>query len=162
MGYVEILTAVHVAISLIAIAAGFAVVYGFLTNQRLDGWTAIFLTTTVLTSLTGFLFPFKEITPGIVLGILSMIVLVVAILARYGYTMAGTWRMIYVISAVVAFYLNFFVLIVQSFQKVPALAALAGTPAEMVTQLVVLVLFVAFGIGGVRRFRDLPSAVTRA
>jgi hypothetical protein len=156
---IAILTTVHVAISLVAIAAGFVVVYGFLTDQRLDGWTATFLTTTVLTSVTGFLFPFNGITPGLVVGVLSLLVLAVAILARYHFHLAGPWRATYVISSVVAFYFNFFVLVVQMFAKIPALKELAPTQSEppfVATQLIVLLLFVVFGIAGVRKFRGEP------
>ena len=118
-------TAIHVVISLLAIGSGFVVLFGMLTGRRLDAWTAFFLATTVATSVTGFGFPIHGFTPGIGVGIISLIVLAVAIFARYGRHLAGAWRRVYVVTAVTALYLNVFVLIVQSFQKVPALKALA-------------------------------------
>ena len=149
------LTLVHVVISLVGIASGFVVIYGFLTAKRLDVWTAIFLAFTILTSVTGFMFPINGFTPGHAVGILSLIALCVALWARYRMHLAGAWRTGYVISAVIALYFNVFVLIVQSFKHVPALAELAAQsemPA-MVTQVIVLALFVAPAIGGVIRFR---------
>jgi hypothetical protein len=128
---VPIQTAAHVVISLIAIVSGAVVSYGFLAAKRLDLWTAVFLATTVLTSVTGFIFfPIERFTPGIGIGIISLIVLAVAILARYHYRLAGRWRVAYVITSVVAFYFNVFVLVAQLFQKVSALKALAPTQSE--------------------------------
>jgi hypothetical protein len=155
-------TAVHVIISLIGIVSGLVVVAGLLANKRLDSWTAIFLTTTVLTSVTGFLFPFKQMTPGIVLGVLSLIALTVAIVARYRRHLIGGWRRTYVITAIVSLYFNVFVLVVQSFEKVPALHVLAPTQKEApfgITQLVVLIAFVVVGVMAVKRFRASPVAV---
>jgi hypothetical protein len=149
----------HVAISLVAIVSGLVVVYGLLGSRRLDGWTMLFLVTTVATSVTGFLFPFHGFTPGIGVGILSMIVLVAAIGARYGFHLSGAWRWIYVAGAVIALYFNVFVLIVQSFQKIAFLKALAPTQTEppfLVAQLATLVLFLVIGIVAVRRFH--PAA----
>jgi hypothetical protein len=157
----QILTIVHVAISLIAIGSGLVVMYGLLAAKPLDGWTAVFLATTIATSATGFLFPFKGFTPGIGVGIISLVVLGVALFARYQRQMAGPWRAIYVICAVVALYFNVFVLIVQSFQKVPALHDLAphqSEPPFQIAQTVALVLFVAIAIGGLARFRPLPAS----
>src|SRR6202050_755812 len=108
-------TAVHVLISLVGIGSGFLVVYGLLTGKRFDGATAIFLVTTVLTSVTGFLFPVEHLLPSHVVGIISLVVLAVAIVARYALHMAGAWRSIYVVSAVLALYLNSFVAVAQSF-----------------------------------------------
>jgi hypothetical protein len=150
-------TLLHVVISLIGIVSGLIVMYGLLTARRLDGWTALFLLTTVLTSLSGFAFPNKHITPGIVVGILSMIVLVLAIVARYGLHMRGAWRGIYVVSAAIALYFNVFVLIVQSFEKVAALKALAPTqnePPFLIVQLVVLAIFLALTVVAAKRFRE--------
>src|SRR5437773_7408971 len=114
------LTFAHVVISLVGIASGFVVIWGLLTARRLDRWTIVFLASTVATSVTGFIFfPFNGMTPGIVLGMISLAVLVVAIAARYPLRMAGPWRRVYAVTAVIAQYLNFFVLIVQSFQKIP-------------------------------------------
>jgi len=150
-------TLLHVVISLIGIVSGLIVMCGLLTARRLDGWTALFLLTTVLTSLSGFAFPNKHITPGIVVGILSMIVLVLAIVARYGLHMRGAWRGIYVVSAAIALYFNVFVLIVQSFEKVAALKALAPTQKEppfLIVQLVVLAIFLALTVVAAKRFRE--------
>jgi hypothetical protein len=156
-------TFVHVVLSLIGIFSGFVVVFGLLAAKRLDGWTALFLVTTVLTSVTGFLFPFHRFLPSHGVGIVSLIVLAIAILARYGRPHAGAWGRIYVVTAMIALYLNVFVLIVQAFQKVPALKAMAPTQSEppfLLTQLVVLVLFVVLGIAAAIRFRiaTVPSA----
>jgi hypothetical protein len=118
-------TFVHVLISLAGIGSGLLVVYGLLLGKRYDGATAIFLVTTVLTSLTGFLFPFTHLLPSHVLGIISLVALAIAIMARYGRHMAGGWRSTYVICAVAALYFNVFVLVVQIFEKVPAAHALA-------------------------------------
>jgi hypothetical protein len=150
-------TLAHVAISLIAIFAGFIVVFGMLAAKRLNGMTAIFLLFTVLTSVTGFFFPFHGITPGIVVGIISLIVLTIAIFARYARHLEGGWRRTYAITAVFALYLNFFVLIVQLFRKVPALHALAPTGSEppfKIAQATALVLFVARAIFSAKRFRS--------
>jgi hypothetical protein len=154
------LTFVHVVLSLIGIFAGFFVVLGLLTSKRLDGWTALFLASTVATSVTGFFCPFRGITPADVFGILSLIVLPVAMFARYGRNLAGGWRRTYVVTAMIGLYLNVFVLIAQLFDKVPALKALAPTKSEprfKVTQLVVLVLFVALTFAAAIRFRDEPT-----
>src|SRR5271170_2191255 len=121
-------TLFHVVLSLVGIASGLIVVYGLLGGKRLDLWTAIFLIFTVLTSVTGFLFPFTHLLPSHIVGILSLLVLAVAILARYAFRLFGGWRLTYVVSAMVALYLNVFVLVVQAFLKVPALKALASTP----------------------------------
>ena len=149
-------TKLHVVISLIGIVSGLVVMFGLLVGRRLNAWTALFLITTVLTSLTGFFFPFHGVTPAIVVGIISLIVLAVAIVARYACHLAGAWRWIYVVTAMISLYLNVFVLIVQLFQKVPALKALAPTQSEppfAVTQLVVLALFVLLTIIAAIRFR---------
>jgi hypothetical protein len=149
-------TAVHVLISLVGIAAGFVVMYGLVAAKRLDFWTALFLLTTVLTSVTGFFFPVDHFTPAHALGIMSLVVLPVAIFARYRRRLVGAWRTIYVISAVISLYFNFFVLIVQSFQKIRALAALAPTQSEppfLVAQVVALALFITLAVIATIRFR---------
>ncbi len=149
-------TLFHVAISLVGIFAGFIVAAGLLTAKRLDGWTAIFLVFTVATSVTGFMFPFHGFKPSYVVGGISLLILLVAIVARYSRRMAGPWRWIYVVTAMIAFYLNVFVLIVQSFMKVPALRALAPTQTEppfKLTQLVVLAIFVVLTVVASIRFR---------
>lgn len=150
-----VFTALHVVISLVGIGSGVVVLYGLIVSKRLDRWTLLFLATTVATSLTGFLFPNSHVTPGIVVGILSLIVLAGAIAARYGLHLSGAWRPIYVVCASLALYFNCFVLVVQSFEKVPALHAIAPTQKEppfAVAQLVVLVVFVVATAIAVRRF----------
>jgi hypothetical protein len=132
-----------VLISLIGIFTGIIVVFGMVANKRLDRWTKWFLITTVLTSVTGFFFPLHGFTPAIGVGIISLIVLGIAIIARYPRQMADAWRWIYIVTAVIALYFNVFVLIMQSFQKIPALHALAPTQTEppfKSTQLIVLAL----------------------
>jgi len=149
-------TAIHVAISLLAIASGLVVMYGLLTAQRLDRWTAFFLATTALTSLTGFAFPNEHVTPGQVVGALSLIVLAGAVVARYTLRMRGPFRWIYVVTASVALYFNVFVLVVQSFEKVPALRTLAPTQKEPpfgIAQLLVLAVFVGLTVLAVKNFR---------
>jgi hypothetical protein len=156
---------IHVAISLVGIGSGFVVLYGLLTTQRMKRWTALFLATTLATTLTGFLFPFKGFTPAIGTGIVSLIVLIPAILALYRYRLAGAWRWIYVVGSVSGLYLNVFVLIVQAFQKVPALRALAPTQTEApfaAAQLTTLVLFIVFGTLAVKKFRIGPDSFTTA
>ena len=157
------LTFVHVVISLVGIGSGLVVVYGFLTCKRLEGWTAAFLVTTVATSVTGFFFPIAGLTPGLVLGALSLVLLTPTIAGRYVFRLAGAWRPVYVIGSTVALYLNVFVLIVQSFQKVSVLKELAPTqtqPPFAATQLIALVAFVVISIISVRRFRpDLTTVI---
>src|ERR1700726_3920116 len=136
-------TLVHVLISLMGIGSGFIVVYGLLTGKRLDGWTATFLATTILTSITGFLFPVEHILPSHIVGTISLVVLAVALLARYGRHMQRSWRSIYVVCAIVALYLNVFVAVVQSFLKIPPVHALAPTQKEppfLFAQLAVMVI----------------------
>jgi len=149
-------TLLHVIISLVAIGSGLIALLGLLGGKLLPRWTALFLTTTVLTSATGFMFPNKTITPGIVVGILSMIVLLLAIVALYGRKLAGGWRGTYVISACVALYFNVFVLFAQLFAKVPALKAIAPTqsaPAFGITQLIVMLTFVVLTIRAFKKLR---------
>src|SRR5438552_7466013 len=141
-----IVTFVHVLLSLVGIGSGFVVVYEFLAARRRDIGTAIFLSSTVLTSFTGFLFPFEHYLPSHALGIVSLLVLGVAIVARYTFYLSGVWRPAYVVSSVIALYLNVFVLVVQLFQKVPVLRALAPKQSEppfLVTQVLILGIFVA-------------------
>jgi hypothetical protein len=157
-----LLTGGHVAISLAGIGSGLVVAYGFLTAKRLDGWTAVFLATTVATSVTGYFFPVDRFLPSHAVGILSLAVLAVALVARYRRRLAGAWRPTYVVSATVSLYLNVFVLVVQLFQKVPALRDLAPTQSEppfAVTQITVFAIFVAIAVGGAIRFRDRPATI---
>jgi hypothetical protein len=154
-------TFVHVLISLVGIGTGLIVAYGLLTAQRLEGWTACFLVTTVATSVSGFFFPFHGFTPAIGVGILSMIVLIAAIVALYVFHLAGVWRWIYVGGAVIALYFNVFVLIVQAFQKIAPLKALAPTQTEppfVVVQIAALLFFVGVGVASIRRFHPPVSA----
>ena len=123
-------TFLHVLISLVGIASGFVVLFGLLTKKRLDRWTALFLITTAATSVTGFGFPVHELLPSHKVGIISLVVLTAAFFARYRFHLAGSWRWIYVVGAVLALYFNVFVLVVQLFLKVPALKALAPTQKE--------------------------------
>lgn len=156
-------TLIHVVISLAGIASGLVVMYGFLSNKRLDGWTAFFLCTTALTSLTGFLFPSMGVTPGIKFGVISLVVLAIAIVTRYALHLA--WRKTYVIAACAALYFNVFVLVVQSFEKVSALRAVAPTQKEppfAIAQLAVVVLFIVLTTFSVRRFRIEPITVPKA
>jgi hypothetical protein len=151
------LTFIHVVISLVGILAGFVVLFGLLSAKRLDGWTALFLATTVATSVTGFFFPVDHFMPSHAVGIISLVVLTVTIFARYPRNLAGGWRKAYVIGAVVSLYLNVFVGIVQAFLKIPALHALAPTqtaPAFKIAQLAALVLFIGLAIAAVRKFRS--------
>ena len=155
-------TSLHVLISLVGIGSGLVVMSGFLTGKRLDGLTAIFLSSTVLTSVTGFGFPFDHLLPSHKVGIISLIVLAFAIAARYMFHLAGAWRWIYVIGAATALYLNVFVLVVQAFLKVPALKALAPTQKEppfLLAQLVVLVVYLAFTILAAKKFHIQPAPV---
>jgi hypothetical protein len=148
-------TTVHVIISLVGIVSGLIVIFGMLSAKRLNGWTALFLLTTILTSVTAFGFPFTHVTPGIIVGIISLVLLAITLLARYSLHMVGAWRWIYVVTAIIAEYLNVFVLVAQSFQKVPALHAMAPTQSEppfLVAQLVVMALFIVLTIFAVKRF----------
>jgi hypothetical protein len=156
-------TLVHVVISLIGIVSGIVVLLGFLSAKRLDGWNAIFLITTVLTSVTGFLFPFHKLLPSHILGVMSLVVLAFALFARYVRRMAGPWRRTYAITSSIALYFNVFVLIAQMFQKIPALKSLAPTQSEppfLVVQLVCLVLFTVLTILAAIKFR--PETVVAA
>ena len=159
----QIYTIIHTVISLIAVFTGFVVVFALLADNRVDGWTKWFLITAVLTTVTGFFFPFRGFTPAIGLGIISLPFLAVTIFARYRKNLAGAWRWIYVVGAVICLYFNLFVLVVQSFEKIPALHALAPTQTESpfkLTQLVVLTLSALLCTIAVIRFRPEPACVT--
>ncbi len=149
-------TLIHVLISLVGIGSGLVVLFGLVAARRLEGWTALFLATTAATSVTGFGFPFDHLLPSHKVGILSLVVLAVAIAARYGFHLRGAWRHVYVIGAAIALYLNVFVGVVQSFLKIPALNALAPKQTEppfVVSQGIVLLLFVVLTIFAAIRFR---------
>ncbi len=155
-------TLVHVIISLIAIVSGIIVMFGLLGSNRMPGLTAIFLLFTILTSATGFLFPFDKLLPSHMIGILSLVLLAVACIALYGMKLAGPWRWIYVLTAMLSLYLNVFVLVIQSFLKIGPLHALAPSvppsePPFAVAQGIVLVFFVVVIVGAVRRFRPMPT-----
>ncbi len=149
-------TLLHVAITLVAIASGMIVLFGMLGAHRLPGWTALFLVTTILTSVTGFMFPIHGFTPALGVGTISLVILAIALLALYSKHLAGSWRWIYVATAVTALWFNVFVLIAQSFQKLPALQALAPTQSEppfLIAQGVALAAFLVLGVLAASRFR---------
>ena len=151
-------TTLHVIISLIGIVSGIVVMFGLLGSNRMPGLTAIFLLFTILTSATGFLFPFEKLLPSHIVGILSLVLLAVACIALYVMKLSGAWRWVYVLTAMISLYFNVFVLAIQSFLKVPALTALApgnppSGPVFAVVQGIVLVFFVLMIIGAWRRFR---------
>ena len=153
-------TFVHVLLSLVGIGAGFIVMSGLLTRKQFNGWTTLFLVTTVATSVTGFGFPVDHLLPSHIVGIISLLVLAAAIVALYGLHLRGAWRWIYVVCAAVALYLNVFVGVVQAFLKVSALRAMAPHQTEppfLVTQLVVLALFIPLTIVAARRFPGEPA-----
>ncbi len=157
----ETFTLVHVILSLVGIVSGLIVLFGMLGSNRLVGWTALFLATTVLTSVTGFFFPVAQFMPSHAVGIISLLFLLAALLALYVFHLGGAWRWIYVVGAVVALYLNVFVGVVQAFQKVPALRALAPTGSEplfVVAQVVVMLIFIVLGVFAVRRFHPALQA----
>jgi hypothetical protein len=159
------LTLVHVVISLIAIVAGLIVMFGLLGSKQMPGLTAIFLLFTILTSVTGFLFPFKELLPSHIFGIISLVLLALACIALYVMKLSGVWRPIYVVTAMISLYLNVFVLVIQAFLKVPALQALAPSvppappsgPVFAVVQGIVFLFFVIVIIGIWRRFRPMTT-----
>ena len=154
-------TTLHVLISVIGIGSGLIVLLGWLTGKRFDGPTAIFLITTALTSITGFFFPFEHLSPGLIVGIISLLLLAIAIPALYAFHLAGYWRPVYVIAAAMALYLNIFVLVVQLFEKVSALKELAPTQKEppfLIAQISVFLLFVVLTALATKRFRVVSSA----
>jgi hypothetical protein len=153
-------TILHVIISLIAIGTGLIAVTGMLQSRRMAGWTAVFLWMTVLTSATGFGFPFDKLLPSHIVGILSLMFLAVALLAVYVKHLAGAWRWVYVVCAIIALWFNVFVMFVQAFQKIGFLHALAPTQSELpfqATQGLALVLFMVLAIGAVRKFRPIEA-----
>lgn len=149
-------TVFHLILSMIGIAFGFIVAGGILASNKLPGWTALFLLTTILTSATGFLFPFTKLLPSHIVAIISLVLLAVALYALYGKDLSGVWRTVYIVTAMLALWFNVFVLIAQSFQKVGLLNVYAPTGAEppfAITQAVVLVFFIFAIVAGIRRFR---------
>jgi hypothetical protein len=148
-------TLLHVLVSLVGLVAGLVAVGGMLSGRRLDGWTATFLIATVLTNVSGFAFPFPRFLPSHGVGIISLFILPLVILALYGKRLSGSWRTVYVVGAVAALYLNTFVLVAQLFLRVPALRALAPTQQEppfLFTQLFVLAMFVVLGRAALKGF----------
>jgi hypothetical protein len=155
-------TLLHVVISLIGIFSGLIVLFGMLGAHRLPGWTALFLLTTVLTSVTGYMFPSNGIDPAQIVGAISLVALAFAVLGLYAFRLGGLWRWIYVAGAVLALYLNVFVAVAQSFQKLPFLHPLAPTQSEppfLVTQIVVLLIFIVLGIAAVRKFHPGAASI---
>ncbi len=158
----ETFTQLHVIISFIGIISGFIVLWGMLSGRRLAGWTALFLASTVLTSLTGFPIPPFGFDPPRAVGIISLVVLLAALLALYVFRLQGAWRWIYVVTAVAALYLNVFVGVVQAFQKLSFLQPLAPTQSEppfAIAQATVLAIFAGLGFLAVRRFYPAPRAM---
>jgi hypothetical protein len=148
-------TIIHVIISLIGIVTGFVVIFGMTGNHRLNGWTFWFLLFTVLTSLTGFGFPFDHLLPSHIVGIISLVVLLIAIVARYSFGLDGPWRWIFIITAVVAQWFNLFVLVVQSFQKIDLLRVMAPTQSEppfQIAQGAVLIVMIVLAAAALRKF----------
>jgi hypothetical protein len=156
-------TLLHVLISLVGIGSGLVVMFGFLTGKRFDGWTVLFLIATILTSVTGFGFPVDHLLPSHVIAVLSLLIMAVAILARYVFHLSGAWRSTYVVAAAIALYLNVFVLVVQTFMKVPAVHALAPTQKEppfLIAQVVVMLIFIGLTVLAVKKFHiDLARSV---
>ena len=157
-------TLLHVVISLVGVAAGLIAMVGLLTSNPLRGWTALFLVTTILTSVTGFFFPVEKLLPSHIIGIISLVLLAIACLALYGRKLAGSWRWIYVLTAMLSLYLNVFVLIIQSFLKVPPLHALAPSvppsePPFAIVQGIVLVFFIVVIVAAVKKFRPAPIGI---
>jgi hypothetical protein len=154
-------TQVHVVLSLIGIAAGIVALFAMFASKTADGWTGIFLLATILTSVTGYFFPSDMILPSHIVGALSLVALAIAVLAFYRFRLAGAWRWVYVVTAVVALYFNVFVAVVQAFAKLPFLHSIAprqSDPPFIVTQVIVLVVFIVAGAVAARSFHPAGSA----
>jgi hypothetical protein len=151
--------AMHVVISLVGLASGAFVLRDMLRSRQAAGLTAIFLVTTAATSVTGFFFPSTRLGLGHLIGGMSLIVLVPTVMALYQYRLAGPWRSLYAAGATAALYLNVLIGVAQAFAKSATLQALA--PPYMVTQLVILAIFVVLGVLAVRRFHPWTPALTR-
>jgi hypothetical protein len=146
---------IHIALSLIAIVSGFVVVYGWLSGASYAGWTILFLATLILTSVTGFPIPPFGLDPPRIVGLISLVLLAIAVVAVYVFRFSGAWRWIYIVTAIMALYLDCFVAVIQAFGKVSFLQSLAPTQSEppfVVAQLIVLVIFIVLGILAARRF----------
>lgn len=149
-------TVFHLVLSMVAIGLGFVVAGGLLASNKLPCWTALFLVTTILTSATGFLFPFTTLLPSHIVAIISLVLLAVAAYALYGKNLVGIWRPVYIVTAMLALWFNVFVLIAQSFLKVALLNVLApkgSEPPFAIAQGAVLVFFIFLIILAIRRFR---------
>ena len=158
-------TLIHVIISLVALVSGFAVIFGLLNGKKFDGVTIVFLSSMVLTDLTGYCFPTTHLLPSQIVGALSLLTLAIAIVARYKSRLVGHARTTYVVCAVLAVYFDAFVAVVQSFLKIPSLKALAPTQSEppfVIAQSILLLLFIGVGIAAAKKFRiePLPLAAT--
>jgi hypothetical protein len=156
-------TLIHVGLSLIGLFAGFVVVGGLMSGVRLDGWTGTFLVSTVLTNVTGFGFAIIRVLPSHIVAGLSLVILAVAIAARYWKRLAGGWRTVFVVTSVVALYFNVFVLLAQLFAKIPGLIILAPSqksPVFGATELVALLLFVFIGRGALHGSRSERVALS--
>lgn len=163
MSGMDALTLFHVVLSLIGIASGFVVLAGMFDSRRQESWTALFLITTVATSVTGFMFPFTTLLPSHIVGLISLVVLAIAGVARYQFRLKGSWRWIYVVTALMALYFNVFVLVVQVFLKIPALHALAPTGSEppfAVAQGIVLIFFLYVGARAAMRYHPDTMVAT--
>ena len=143
---------IHVAISLLAIASGIFVIAGLITDRYLNGWTAFCLLFTVLTSLTGFLLPLHGLDPPVVVAIVSLVVLAIAIVSLYSRRLQGGWRSLYIVTLMIALYLNVFVLIAQMFNKLPAFKPYENEPLFQTVQGVVLLLFVILTVVAIKKF----------
>jgi hypothetical protein len=153
-------TIVHTVIALVGIASGLVLFYRLLMGHGLDIWNTIFLVSTVLTSVTGFMFPFSQLLPSHTFGIMSLIVLAIALAALYGFHLTGVWGRVYIGTVLFALYLNCFVGVVQAFLKIPAFKALAPTQTEgpfLTAQFLLLVLFIAGGFFAAIRFHPQPA-----
>jgi hypothetical protein len=154
-------TMLHVIIAIAGLVSGGAVLFGMLKNREYGHATPVFLASTVMTSVTGFMFPVSQLLPPHIVGIISLVLLAAAITAYYAFHLSGTWRWIYIVTAVMAFYLNVFVAVAQSFLKLPNLNALAPTGSEppfAVAQIVVVIIFIGLGFLAVKRFHPAKPA----
>lgn len=155
-----ILTMAHVVLSLIGIATGFLVIFQMIRGKTLGGLNTTFLATTIVTSVTGFFFPITKLTPGLVIGTISLVILAIAVFALYSKKLAGGWRTLYVVTAVIAQFFNVLVLIVQSFMKIPALHAMAPKGDETVVKVVqicALALLIVLGVVASRNFKKVVA-----
>lgn len=149
----------HTLLSIVALIAGAVAIKGLLNSRVTPIWTEIYLVTAILTSATGFGFP-GPFTPAKVVGTICLILLAIALLALYVFKLRGPWRWLYVIGIAVSTYFDYFVLVAQLFNKVPALKALAPTQSEppfAVAEVIVLAIFVWLAVQAVRKFHP-PAA----